>query len=411
MKIIDSRTGNLQAIPFALGETGRGRHFEVVQVSNRPGQVPSGPDDVSYFQHGVGDRQHVILTSADGRRGILLRINTVGTYTQGSCGSIDLLAGQAKLVAAGQWAEGGAGRSANGPDQLWHVEGPSLWDVVLQGGAHKGYGHRYLIVTRSLRVTMVTADALAQTIATDSDPEVTEVVREHRGVLGLKVQEAASPFATTARADRCASILAAIDLADRLEEAVPATSGAVTHFASRPVVAAVQSYGIAIPVVMDVVLGGVSGVEAGTLVPGACALVDLRIGPGGGKRYSYETVAERGLTMLAQRRERPYTSESRLCRVDDPAWMIAWTSSRDGVVTMHVIADAGGCHTVWADGDRHTDPWDGCAAGPMPDFTAVFGLGGRSAASAPVSRGTDSGSDPEAAKATLVDLQAKFGRR
>lgn len=167
MRVIDARTGRLQPIPFSLGERGRGRWLEEVKISNRPGQEPSGPEDVGYFLFG-NEQKHCILTKSNpNQRGLLLRINTYGTYTRGTTGSVDLKGGNAKLLVSGRYAFGDAGRLGGGADELWHVESPSVFVVYICGGEYKGYGHRYLVVTKSFRVVMMKREELCQLIATD----------------------------------------------------------------------------------------------------------------------------------------------------------------------------------------------------------------------------------------------------
>lgn len=366
MKIINA-CGHLQEIPFALGERGRGRWFEEVKISNRPGQEPSGPEDVGYFTFGK-EKKHVILTKADGKRGILLRVSTAGAYTKGSCGSVALKGGKATLLAEGTWAEGIAGYVANGPDQLWHVEEPSVFVVVLQGGEHKGYGHRYLIVTRSFKTVMIKRAELCQLIATDENPEVTEVARQFADRLHEDVQ-------------------LAIKVSDELEQAMdsPAAITAVVHFSSRygTVEETVKSWDLAIPVAMSGKIGGISGVQAGTLMPGDKQLVIFSIGPSGGKRYRFEEVSESGLVRLKERYERPYTRKSVLAMAESPDWHSAWTEYKDGAITAYVLTDAGGEHRFYPE-DQYlvgqkflqTTAWPGHEAvtADWLKFCDVFGL-------------------------------------
>ncbi|TAL50308.1 hypothetical protein EPN81_03135 [Patescibacteria group bacterium] len=363
MKIINARTGNLQEIPFALGEKGRGRWLEEVKVSNRPGQAPTGPDDVSFFVFGQ-DRKHVILTNRDEKRGILLRVNTSGVYTKGSCGSVALKGGKATLLTEGSWAEGDAGRVADGPDQLWHVEGPCLFSVVLQGGEYKGMGHRYLIVTRSLGTVMIKRAELCQLIATDENPEVTEVAKMFASELHEDVQQA-------------------LRLAEELEEQMETPQAEVTHFSGeyRSIEEVVKGFGLAIPAAMGDKVKGVSSVQSGTLLPGSKALVALEIGPSGGKRYRFEKISETGLARVKESCERPYNRESVLAIVEDANWHSAWIDYKDGEPTAYVIANAGGIHSFtpnpeWGDPIR-TQAWAGVAAvtPAEAEFRRVFNLG------------------------------------
>lgn len=362
MKIINVRTGQLQSIPFSLGESGRGRWLEEVKISNRPGQMPSNPDDVGYFVFGQ-ERQHVILTKSNpNQRGVLLRINTEGTYTRNTSGSVTLKGGNAKMLVRGEYAYGDAGRIGGGTDELWHVEGPSVFVVVLCGGSYKGYGPRCLIVTSKFEVFMVKREELCQLIATDENPDVVEAVRQFADQLHEDIQ-------------------AALKVASELEE-VDETEVSQVHFASewRSIEDVVSSFGIAIPAAMGNQISGVSGVQAGTIIPGNKALVVLEIGPGGGKRYRFEKVSEAGLTRLKDSCERPYTRESVLAMVDSPDWYSAWLNYKDGEITSYVLANAGGIHSYTPDTQMgtavNTQPWNGIPVQiPSEDeLRKIFGL-------------------------------------
>lgn len=410
MRIINARTGKLETIPLTLGEKGRGRWLEEIKVSNRPGQTPSGPDDVSYFVFGQ-ERKHVILTKSDNiKRGILLRINTSGAYTKGSCGFVHHKGGSAKLLTEGTWAEGAAGRVANGPDQLWHVEGPATFVVNLQGGERKGYGHRYLFVTKSFRTVMIKLADLCQIIATDEDPELIETVRLFINDLHEDVQQA-------------------VKLADELEEHMDEPQADVVHFSSewRSIEEVVKGYGLAIPAAMGDKVKGVSGVQAGTILQGNKALAALEIGPGGGKRYRFEEVSESGITRVKEICDRPYTRKSVLAIVDDSNWSSAWKEYKDGEVTSYAIANAGGVHRFTPDAEWgypiRTDAWAGMpAVTPIEaEFRKVFGLTAASKVNSPKRDNvvcTVVMSEPEpkpelqapAGGWTMDDLKAKFGR-
>ncbi len=363
MKIINARTGESQNIPFNLGEKGRGRWLEEVKCSNRPGQEPTGPEDVSFFTFGQ-ERKHVILTNRDEKRGVLVRINTAGVYTKGSCGAVTLKGGKATMLAEGTWAEGDAGRVANGPDQLWHVEGPALFVVTLQGGEYKGMGHRYLIVTKSLGTVMIKRADLCQLIATDEKPEVAEVAKMFVSELHEDVQQA-------------------LRLAEQLEEQMDAPQADVTHFASewRSIEEVVKGYGLAIPAAMGDKVKGVGGVQAGTILPGIKSLAAIEIGPSGGKRYRFEEVSETGVSRVKEVSERPYTRKSVLAIVEEANWHSAWIEYKDGEATAYAIANAGGVHRFtpnpeWGDAIQ-TQAWAGIT-GVTPtetEFRKVFNLG------------------------------------
>lgn len=347
MKIIDARTGKLQQIPFSLGEAGRGRWLEEVKVSNRPGQEPSGPEDVGYFLFG-NEKKHCILTkSSPSQRGILLHIDTQGTYTRGTSGSVALKGGKATLLVSGEYAYGDAGRIGGGSDELWHVESPSVFVVNICGGSYKGYGHRYLFVTKNFETVMIKREDLCQMIATDENPEVVEVAKQFADQLHEDVQSA-------------------IKLAGQLEEAMdsPESTISVNHFTHwQTIEEVVKGWGIAVPTAMGDKIGGVSGVQAGTLIPGTKALAALRIGPGGGKRYRFEKVSEAGITRLKESCERPYTSEGVLALVESPDWYSAWIEYKDGEITSYALANVGGIHHYfpnpqWSEKIR-TESWEG----------------------------------------------------
>lgn len=350
MKIINARTGELQAIPFALGESGRGRHLEEVRLSNRPGQTPEGPEDVGYFVFGQ-EQKHCILTKTNpSQRGVLVRIATRGTYTRyADGGSVKLVAGDAELLAVGHFADGDAGNLGCQSDELWHVKSPAVFVVVLSGGAGKGYGHRYVIVTADYRVVMIARDALCQHIATDEDPEVAAVARMYRDKLHEDVR-------------------AAVDLADQLdsEDVEPTT---VTHFFGyKPIGDVVAEHGFAVPVALQLAdgsLGGVAGVTAGTLVPGDKALVVYSVAPMGGKRYRAEVVEEAGVTRLHTSQSFRGGDAEVLALVDASDWRVVVRHFKDGAEYCVVCYDAGGTHHATAGmlvGE--TTPWAGREKAP-----------------------------------------------
>lgn len=339
MKIINVLGGHLQSIPFSLGESGRGRWLEEVKVSNRPGQTPDGPEDVGYFVFGE-DRKHVILTKANpAQRGVLLRINTEGTYTRGTSGSVELLGGTAKLLTFGEYAYGDAGRIGGGTDELWHAEGPAIFAVIICGGSCKGYGHRYLVVTESFGTKLITREALCQMIATDEEPEVASVARQCKDALHKDVR-------------------AAIKLADELEDSEKPVASA-HFFGYKPMEQVVADHGFAIPMSLrlaDGTIGGVSGVQTGTLVPGDKALVAFSVGRMGGRRYGVKVEAEVGLTRLHVGNEGEV-----LALVEQQLdWHVVLRHFKDGEEYCVVRYDAGGEHRCDSSGQVYqTTPWTG----------------------------------------------------
>lgn len=368
MKIIDARDGSVMAVAqFNLGEAGRGRHLEEVRIDNR--NPPRG-SEVGYKTFGgdpsKGYLPHVVLTADSRQRGILVRISTRGCYTKGSCGSVGLKGGDATLLTEGRWAEGDAGNVANGPDQLWHVRGPAVFAVKLQGGEHKGYGPRYVVVTKSLKVVMMKPADLCQLIAVDDDPSITETVRKFAAELGEDVR-------------------LAIKVADELEEAADAPAMAVNHFTMATIADVLARWNVAVPAAFDGILGGVSGIQAGTIMPGTKALLATSIGPNGGRRYGYTVLMEEGVTRLASERNHKGTAEELLATVD-PDWRIAYESRRDGEVIERVLLNAGGTHRYipvpderWNESAVSTEAWPGHepVTPSLEELETIFGIEAR----------------------------------
>ncbi len=364
MKILNARTGQPQSIPFNLGEAGRARRLEEVKISNRPGQEPEGPESVGFFVFGQ-EQKHVILTKNSNQAGVLVRINTNHSYTRGANeGKVELKGGKATLLTKGYFADGDAGGLGSQSDELWHVEEPTLFLVHLSGGAYKGAGWRYLIVTEKFNVFMFTRDELAQLIATDENPEVSKALR---------------PFAVKGNVH--ADIRAAYEFAEKMEDVViDALAPAIQHFVKswKPLAEIVTNWGLAIPAVMGGTVTGVEGVHSNTLVPGPKALLAVTIGPGGGKRYGYDLVWEDGVTRLKSEKNGKYTAEDILATVDDANWQLAWINKKDGEVTAYCIADAGGVHTYYIEGRQEvrTENWEGMGAIPMSleALKSTFGM-------------------------------------
>ncbi|HLD17875.1 MAG TPA: hypothetical protein VJB99_02250, partial [Patescibacteria group bacterium] len=180
-------------------------------------------------------------------------------------------------------------------------------------------------------------------IATDEDPELTETVRQFSEKLHEDVQ---------------LSLRTADELEAAMDQQVSSTP--VVHFHPQygTMEETVRRYGIAIPAAMQGKVGGVSGVQSGTLMPGSKALVVLSIGPSGGKRYNFHEVSENGLTRLKEECERPYTRKDVLAIVDAPDWHSAWTESKDSEITSYVLANAGGIHRYY----RPIEEYDGYGA-------------------------------------------------
>ncbi len=362
MRVVD-QNGVLQEIPFTLGEKGRGRREERVQLSNRQGQAPTSSEAVGYFLIEGGKRTHVVLTKPrSGQRGCLLRVDTRGTYTRGQNeGVVKLIAGLAELLTFGNFADGDAGNLGHQSDELWHVKTPAVFGVTLSGGAYKGYGHRVIIVTCKFEVKMMTRDELCQLIATDEDPDVVEVVRMYADQLHEEVR-------------------GALAVADELEAATAGETelgdGECVHYIPHypgSVEAAFEQFKVAIPAPLRGRFeGGIEGVRAGTLVPGRRAVVHLKVDSGGGSRYRGEVVTVRGLSPLIgdlpeEGRElcksnSPYAA-GRGCFValiEDEGWCVAWRQWKDGQPYCLLLADAMGIHTLWVEAGRvRTEAWVG----------------------------------------------------
>jgi hypothetical protein len=353
--------GGLQAIPFVLGERGRGRWEERVEVSNRPGQTPSGPEDVGFLAFGQG--KHIILVKANpAQRGVLMRVNTKGTYTRNSFGRVKLEGGEAHLLAKGTFAQGEAGNVGGATDELWHVESPALFTVHIEGGDRKELGKRLLIVTRSFRVVMMRPADLCHLIATDNDPEVSEVCRTYRQTLPEDVQ-------------------ASLELAERLDAEFDASPAEKIHHLStdyKPIERAVQDARLGIPPAWRGEIRGVSGVENGILMPGNKALVALQIGIGGGRQYTTQVAKEAGITRLDD--SKAGDAWGALALIDDPSWVVAWADFKNGEAIGYSIANGTGVHRYalghngWL--DPQTTPWVGVEpiTPGVREFRAMFGL-------------------------------------
>jgi len=299
------------------------------------------------------------------QRGVLIRLNTAGAYTKGSCGSIELVWGEATKVAEGTWAEGDAGRVAGGPDALWHVPGAAFFRAVLQGGSNKGWGGRYVVVTKDGKVWMGKTTDLAALVTADERPDLSEVVRAM-----LAATTAAPPT-------RCRVVVAgaeyrqtvvewyqilrdAVAAADALEAELPADSEGIEHyFLHEPSdwPALLKTFGLTLPG-GQTVPQGVDRVQAGCLMPGAMSMVYLSVGPGGGKRYSLSDVTCTGVRVLGRICERPYNREEILAIVEDAeGWSIAWTESKDGQQTGAYRAGPDGVTETRPDGTADLRKW------------------------------------------------------
>lgn len=344
-----------QEIPFTMGEDGRGRKWETVSVDHR--NPPVGPGEVGYELFG----EHAVLTAArSDQTGVMLRIDTRGTYTRGSGGNVKLVAGPAQLLAKGWYADGQAGGINKHDDELWHVSGPAVFLVYFAGGFEKGYGNRYLVVTRRFTVAMSKPDELANLIATDADPNMADTIRLYADQMSEKLQTA-------------------LKTAEKLEAAAEAPATQVNHFYMewlKPGDAA-ANLGITIPPAMGGKVTGVSGLEAGALVPGDKPLLVISIGPGGGNRYGFKVVRENDLTRLKDETNRKGTSTTIITMVESEGWQLAWINLRDREIESYNLADTGGVHCLYPDEkELHTESWVGRKSiqPEMTEFRKVFGI-------------------------------------
>lgn len=336
-------TGVPQTLPFTLGETGRGRETVAVQC-----QDPT-LTDVEYLTVRGGP---VILRASTGKqRGVLIRLNTRGAYTKGSCGEIAPIWGKVTTLAAGRWAEGDAGRVAAGPDALLHVEGPAFIRACLQGGSGKGWGWRCIVVTGAGAVWMGQTPDLAALITADERPDLSEVVRQ-------MLAEVAPPTEPPVEGHWRIVLPIAIAAADALEAETPPESVGVDHYFLNQTpdwADLLKRVGVTLPG-GQTAPEGVSEVKAGCLMPGPFSLVVISVGPGGGKRYRYEITAEKGVTVIGRDQGRGY--ETVVAIVQDQDWQIAWSSFKDGALTSQSRAQIDGVWTQAADGsDPELLPW------------------------------------------------------
>jgi hypothetical protein len=350
MRIVDARTGALCTLPLTLGEKGRGRWLEQVEVARQADRAPDGPEAIGFFTIDTPpDRRppnapprHVVLTRPrTGQSGVLLRIDTSGCYTKGSCGSIALLHGQAEELTRGQWAVGDAGRIGDGPDALWHARGPALIRVFLQGGSSKGYGPRYLVVTDELRISFWKPADLVRVLATGEDAGIERVCR-----------------AAMEGGELPPDLVEAISTLDAIE-AQDARPAQTNHFwmswsTDATLRQALAGHGISVPVNWNPE-DGIAGIRSGTLVPGDRTLVRFGISSGGGKRWSLRDFASRGLEKIADC----------LYLVASEDWAITATQYRDGEPHTYQVIDARGHASLGAeDVTAWCQPWAGRAEHP-----------------------------------------------
>lgn len=299
------------------------------------------------------------------QRGVLVRISTRGCYTKGSCGSIELVWGEATKVAEGTWAEGDAGRVAGGPDALWHVPGAAFFRVVLQGGSNKGWGGRCVVVTKDGRVWMGKTTDLAALVTADERPDLSEVVRAMLAVTTTTPPSTSNydPSAGEYRqtvVEWYQILRDAVTAADALEAEPPADSEGIEHyFLHEPSdwPALLKTFGLTLPG-GQTMPQGVDRVQAGCLMPGAMSMVYLSCGPGGGKRYRLSDVTCVGVRVLGAIRERPYNREEILAIVEDAErWSVSWTESKDGQQIGAYRADASGVTETRPDGTTDLRKW------------------------------------------------------
>jgi hypothetical protein len=314
-----TRNGDLQSFPFALGEKGRGRTFEEVRLDKR--NPPTG-DDVGYTTFTAGGRQHCVLTAPRGQRGLLLRVDTEGCYTKGSCGSCSVIAGDATVLASGSWAYGIAGRCGSGSDRLYHVPDAAIFSVRISGGEHKGWGPRYIFVDGARDyVRCLRPQEAVQDLVTDEDPRLTELCRRFAAQLPEDLSEA-------------------LAMADQLEDAPApdASSAEVKHYVGYGhSLEGLEEMGIRIPPQHT---GGLTRGPEGCLIPGEQSLVMLSVGPGGGKRYGYDVRELDGLDVLYREREHRSAREIIVALTVDPQWRVEWTNRKDGEDTETCVASA-----------------------------------------------------------------------
>ncbi|GHP00711.1 hypothetical protein KSF_107580 [Reticulibacter mediterranei] len=355
MKLVNARTGKLQVIPFALGKKGRARTLVPVDVDKR--NPPAGPDSIGYAVVPGGG---VLLTQLKPEQGgILVHINTEGTYTRGTSGYTKLKGGKATKIAEGSYAYGDAGGLGGGSDELWHVESlTALWVVYLSGGSYKGYGLHYCVLTRSGTTHLLKRDELCQLIATDEKPDIVEVVYQYKEVLHQDIQNA-------------------FQVAERLED-FSASEKRVQHFFTGDLAFSLEeTFQIAVPEALKPLQCGVSGIEAGTLMPGEKALFLLHAGPGGGRRYSWKIEEPRGLQILKEVDGWKGTSSDILALVEQPDWYYAWSEYKDRELYAYCFVNANGIYKYGITGECwNSYSWEGreYTAPSWEEVAAVFGL-------------------------------------
>ena len=299
------------------------------------------------------------------QRGVLVRINTAGCYTKASCGSIELVWGDAVKVAEGTWAEGDAGRGASGPDAFYHVPGAAFFRVVLQGGANKGWGGRCVIVTKNGKVWMGKTTDLAALVTADERPDLSEVVRAMLAATAADPPSSSTYNHTAGEYKQTVvewyqTLRDAVTTADALEADPPVDSDGIEHYflyepSDWP--SLLKTFGLTLPG-GQTVPQGVDRVQAGCLMPGTMSMVYLSCGPGGGKRYSLSEVICNGVRVVGRVCERPYNREEILGIVEDAdEWSVSWTESKDGQQTGSYRAGPEGVLETRPDGSSDLRKW------------------------------------------------------
>jgi len=124
----------------ALGESGRGRHLEVVALDrHNPPTVTNGrvlvarPKTISPRS---GGRTFTILTAAtpDEVDTCLVRVPTQWVYTRGTHGRTLVVEGEPERHAVGDGAHGQAGRCGGWDDALWTMRPGDELQVEPEGG-------------------------------------------------------------------------------------------------------------------------------------------------------------------------------------------------------------------------------------------------------------------------------------
>lgn len=356
MQIINARDQKVVSIPLVLGETGRGRWAERVEIARQPDRKPESGASVGYFLVPAGaDRSdlapenHVVLTRpVRGQTGTLVRISSEGCYTKYRNGSVSLLFGDALRITHGCGAVGDAGKLQQWTDELWHCKGAALFGATLAGGSSKGYGPRLCVVTEHGQVSWWKPEQLRIALATGADAGVEAVCR-------AAVAAGAAPEI----------VVRALEALDLIESDDAQVSAARHYWDGEQIREPLEAIGLAVPATWNQDQG-VSEIRDGALIPGEHALVVVRVNSGGGKRWRLVSPSWRGLDLLHS------AKGTYVFAVSAPDWALTWGQTRDGELNTEHLINPDGQHVLNHEGcGAWSRPWPGANEPAQLDYQSA----------------------------------------